>query len=79
MIQNNIMKALKTSIENILVLMNFDKNYKEMLSIIEIILALSHAQAAAERNFSLGKSFVVDNISESSIINKKLIKDYMFA
>ena len=56
-----------------------DKNYKELSSVIEIILTLSHGQAAVERNFSLGKSFVVDNISETSIINKKLIKDHMFA
>ena len=31
------------------------------------------------RNFSLGKSFVVENISNQSIINKKLIKDHMFS
>ena len=56
-----------------------DKNYKELSSVIEIILTLSHGQAAVERNFSLRKSFVVDNISETSVINKKLIKDHMFA
>lgn len=50
-----------------------------MSSIIEIILALSLGQAAVERNFSMGKSFVIENISKASIINKKLIKYHMFA
>ena len=48
-----------------------------MSSIIEIILTLSLGQAAVERNFSMGKSFVIENISKASIINKKLIKDHM--
>ena len=56
-----------------------DKHYKELSSVIENILMLSHGQATVERNFSLGKSFVVDNISETSIINKKHIKDHMLA
>ena len=49
-----------------------------MSSIIEIILTLSLGQAAVERNFSMGKSFVIENISKASIINK-LIKDRMLA
>ena len=50
-----------------------------MSSIIEIIFTLSLGEAAVERNFSLGKSFVIENISKVSIINKKLIKDHMLA
>ena len=44
-----------------------------MSSIIEIIFTLSLGEAAVERNFSLGKSFVIENIS------KKLIKDHTLA
>ena len=40
---------------------------------------LSHGQASAERNFSHGKSIVVNNISEMSIVHKKIIKDHMQA
>lgn len=50
-----------------------------MSSIIEIIFTLSLGEAAVERNFSLGKSFVIENISKVSIINKKLIKDHTLA
>ena len=49
------------------------KNYEELLSVIKIILVLSHGQSAIERSLSLGKSFIVENISEESIRNKKLI------
>ena len=40
---------------------------------------LSHGQSTLERSFSLGKSFIVENILEESIKNKKLIKDHMLA
>ena len=55
------------------------ENYKELASVIEIILVLSHGQSAVERNFSLDKSIIVDNISETSITNKKVIKDHMLS
>ena len=55
------------------------KNYEELSSVIKIILVLSHGQSAVECSFSLGKSFIVENISEESIRNKKLIKDHMLA
>ena len=42
------------------------KNYEELSSVIKIILVLSHGQSAVERSFSLGKSFVVENIFEES-------------
>ena len=55
------------------------KNYEELSSVIKITLGLSHGQSAGEHSFSLGKSFIVENISEESIRNKKLIKDHMLA
>ena len=55
------------------------KNYEELLSVIKIMLVLSHGQSAVEHSFSLGKSFIVENISEESIRNKKLINDHMLA
>ena len=53
------------------------KNYEELPSVIKIILVLSHGESAVERSFSLGKSFIVENISKEFIRNKKLIKDHM--
>ena len=55
------------------------QNYEELSPVIKIILALSHRQSAVERSFSLGKSFIVENILEEFVRNKKLIKDYMLA
>ena len=48
-------------------------------SVIKITLVLSHGQSAGEHSFSLGKSFIVENIQEEFIRNKKLIKDHMLA
>ena len=55
------------------------KNFEELSSVIKIILMLSHGQSAVEHSFSLGKSFIGENISEECIRNKKLIKDHMLA
>ena len=55
------------------------RNYEELSSVIKIILVLSHGQSAVESSFSLGTSYIVENISEESIRNKKSIKDHMLA
>ena len=55
------------------------KNYEELSSVIKIMLVLSYGQPAVECSFSLGKSFIVENISEESIRNKKLINNHMLA
>ena len=47
------------------------KNYEELSSVIKVILVLNHGQSAVEHSLSLGKSFIVENISEESIRNKK--------
>ena len=53
------------------------EKYKKLSFLVKIFLTLSHGQAAGEHNFSLAMSFLLDNISEASMINK--IKDHMFA
>ena len=40
------------------------KYYEELSSVIKIILVLSDGKSAVERSFSLGKSFIVENILE---------------
>ena len=58
--------------------MDEDK-YCELVKVMKIVFTLSHGQSAVERSFSLGKTFVVDNISETSLIYKKLIKDHLIS
>ena len=50
-----------------------------LLKEVKIKLVLSQGQLAVEYSFSLGKSFIVENILEEPIKNKKLIRDYMLA
>ena len=51
------------------------KKGKSFAHVLKIILTLSHGQAAVERGFSLGKSSLQTNISEESIIAKKIVRD----
>ena len=44
-----------------------------------MILTLSHGQAAVERGFSLSNSLSIVNISEKSLVYKKLVKDYLLS
>ena len=45
--------------------------------VLKIIMTLSHGQAAVERGFSLGKSSLQTNITEESIVAKKIIRDHL--
>ena len=47
--------------------------------VLKIVLTLSHGQAAVERSFSLGKSSLQTNITEESIIAKKIVRDHLLA
>ena len=53
------------------------KKYDVFSYILKIILTLSHGQAALERGYSLGKSSLQTNITEESIIAKKVIRDHL--
>jgi len=50
--------------------------FKELSSLLKIILSLSHGQADVERGFSLNSGVLLDNIADKSIVSKRLIKDY---
>ena len=53
--------------------------FKELSSLVKIILSLSHGQADAERRFSLNSGALQDNIADKSIVSKRLIKDYLLS
>ena len=53
--------------------------FKELSSLLKIILSLSHGQADFERGFSLNSGFLLDNIADKSIVSKRLIKDYLLS
>ena len=44
-----------------------------------MILTLSHGQAAVERGFSINNSLSIVNISEKSLVCKKLLKDHLLS
>ena len=53
--------------------------YKELKYVMKVILTLSHGQASVERGFSINKSVLKVNITEESIVSKKLVRDHIIA
>ena len=46
---------------------------------IKVILTLSHGEASVEHGFNINKSVLKVNITEESIVSKKLVRDHMLA
>ena len=49
----------------------------EIQSLVKLVSVLSHGQASVERGFNINKSVHKINISEDSVIARKLIIDHM--
>ena len=53
------------------------QNYKNLAFILNIVLTLSHSQAAVERGFSVNKAVLDVNMQENLLIGCKHIRDHM--
>ena len=53
--------------------------YKELPFVIQIILTMSHVQAAVERGFNINNSVLKTNISREGVKVKRLVKDHLLA
>ena len=51
--------------------------YKEFFSLVKMILTLSHGQVAVEHEFSINNSLSKVNISEQSLVCKKIVRDHL--
>ena len=51
--------------------------YKELSSLVKMILTLSQGQAAVERGFSTNNSLCKVNISEQFLVCKKIVRDHL--
>ena len=52
-------------------------SYKNLFSILKLVLELSHGQANVERCFSVNNNVLKFSMSENSIVSRKLIIDHM--
>ena len=52
-------------------------SYTNLLPILKLVLVLSHGQANVERCFSVNNNVLKCNMSEKSIMSRKLIIDHM--
>ena len=53
--------------------------HKELPSLVKIILTLTHGQAAVERGLGINNSLSKVNISEQSLICKKIVRDHLIS
>ena len=53
--------------------------FKEVASLLKVILTLSIGQAVVERGFNINNSLSIVNISEKSLVCKKLLKDHLLS
>ena len=49
--------------------------YKDLWSIIKLLLTISHGQAAVERGFSVNKDSLKDNLQETSLVSRRIVFD----
>ena len=51
--------------------------YKALSLIVQTVLVLHNEQAEVERGFSINKYIMEDNMSELSLVSRRLVKDYL--
>lgn len=57
--------------------MSQNSKYQALLELIQLLLTMSHGQAAVERGFSINKKVEVENLKHESIIAHRLICDHV--
>ena len=55
------------------------RRFKELALLLNVILTLGHGQAAVDRCFRINNSLSIVNISEKSLVCKKLVKDHLLS
>lgn len=51
------------------------QGHEELLSLVKIVLCLSHGNATVERGFSINKECLVENLKEESLIAQRVVYD----
>ena len=54
-----------------------NQSVKSLLSVVKIILILSHEQATVERGFSVNKEVEVENLKEHTLVAKRIVCDHV--
>ena len=56
-------------------LMNHLQNYPVLIKIVKYICTLRHGQSAIERGFSVNDLMLLENMLQSSLVNRRLVYD----
>lgn len=54
-----------------------DLTHCNFWDVLKTLLLLSHSQASVERVFSINKNLIIENLSQESLIAKRIIEDYI--
>ncbi|KAL3868385.1 hypothetical protein ACJMK2_041196 [Sinanodonta woodiana] len=57
--------------------MTGEEMYSRVWNVVRVLLILSHGQASIERRFSVNKEVSTQNLSENSLIARRVIKDHI--
>ncbi|KAG1654624.1 Transcription termination factor 2 [Nymphon striatum] len=52
-------------------------NYIQLLSVVKLILVMSHGQASVERGFSINKEIEVENMKEHTLVARRMVCDHV--
>ena len=58
--------------------MHGNVRYGKCWTVFKIVFTLSHGQVAVEREFSVNKELLFENLQQTSVISQRLIYDYVF-
>ena len=54
-----------------------NESYKDLFSVVKLILILSHGQATVERGFSINKEVEVENLKEHTLVAQRIVCDHV--
>ncbi|KAG1651529.1 Structural maintenance of chromosomes flexible hinge domain-containing protein 1 [Nymphon striatum] len=52
-------------------------NYIQLLSVVKLILVMSHGQASVERGFNINKEIEVENMKEHTLVARRMVCDHV--
>ena len=52
-------------------------SFPKLLTVVKLLLLLSHGQASVERGFSVNKETIADNLSQKALVGRRVICDHV--
>lgn len=53
------------------------ESFPKLLTVVKLLLLLSHGQASVERGFSVNRETIADNLSQKTLVGRRVIYDHV--